>query len=115
MTEDFPYMDEDSPVAHEFDMDEIASLKKLWNDDLENASLDGLAGEDVLALIHELTARRLVENLRDPMRATPGILQAARGFLRDNEVSGLDIPGSANDALKKALSELVPFKTGTNS
>jgi hypothetical protein len=91
------------------------AIKKLWDDIKETADISGLESDEVMALIHELTARRLVEALRDPMRATPGVLQAARGFLRDNEISGLDIPGTAQEELRKAIQERAPFRlTGTD-
>lgn len=88
---------------------------KLWNDQIETSDISGLTSEELMALVHELTARRLVEALRIPERATPGVLQAARGFLRDNDVTGLDLPGTAQVALQQEIAKRAPFKlTGSD-
>ncbi len=92
--------------------------EKLWDDAIETGDVSGLTAEEVDALIHTLTARRLIEALRSPdLGRTPGILSNARGFLRDNDVTGLDIPGSAQAELRKELEARAPFKpklTGTD-
>jgi len=90
---------------------------KLWDDAIENADVSGLSPDEQLALVHELTTRRLVEALRDSKTGRSyGILTAARGFLRDNEVTGLDLPGTAHAELRKAIAARAPFKlTGTDS
>ncbi len=90
---------------------------KQWDDAIENVSVDGLSADEYSNLVYTLTARRLVESLRDPERGgQPGILQAALRFLKDNEVTGLDIPGSASDAIRKELAAHAPFPrlTGTD-
>lgn len=94
-----------------------APATKLWDDEIEQADIAGLGAQELEALIHTLTARRLVEALRDPDQGRSyGILTAARGFLRDNEITGLTIPGSAQAALRQELSKRAPFKlTGTNT
>lgn len=87
--------------------------QKEFDDEIEHADISGLTGAELESLLHELTARRLVEAMR---RADPGagMIQAARGFLRDNEITGLDIPGSAQVELRKRLNKDAPFKlTGT--
>jgi hypothetical protein len=89
---------------------------KQWDDELENADISGLSAQELEALIHELTARRLVEALRsEDLGHRYGTIANARGFLKDNEVTGLDVPGSAQAELKKRLAEQAPFKmTGTD-
>ena len=97
-------------------MDEI---KKEWNDAIENDPIDGLTGEELGILIHELTARRLIEALRDnTLGRSHSTLINARGFLKDNSVTGLDIPGSAQEQLRKELAARAPFQpklTGTDT
>lgn len=78
-------------------------------DEVENAPIDGADVETLHGVIHELTARRLVDALRDPEQCTPGMIREARGFLKDNDVSGLPIPGSAHDELRKRYAEQVRF------
>lgn len=93
--------------------DDEATPQKEFDDEIEHADIGGLSGAELESLLHELTARRLVEAMRrdDP---GAGMIQAARGFLRDNEITGLDIPGSAQAELRKRLNKNAPFKlTGT--
>lgn len=83
-------------------------IEKEFDDEIESSDISGLSGIELETLLHELTARRLVEAMR---RGDPGagMIQAARGFLRDNEVSGLDVPGTASAALRAELKNRVPF------
>lgn len=88
-------------------------VEKEFDDEIESSDISGLTGVELEKLLHELTARRLVEALRRPEPGA-GMIQAARGFLRDNEVTGLDIPGFAQTELRKRLNKNAPFKlTGT--
>lgn len=91
-------------------------FEKLWDDALETIDIDGLDANDLDNLVHTLVARRLVEQLRDPIRCTPGLLQCALRFLKDNDITSIPIPGSAHEMLKKKLGGL-PFEprlTGTD-
>lgn len=82
--------------------------EKEFDDGIESDDISGLTGVELESLLHELTARRLVEALRRPEPGA-GMIQAARGFLRDNEVSGLDIPGTASTTLREELKKRAPF------
>lgn len=96
--------------------DQMEVVEKLWDDELETADITGLSAEELEQLIHTLTARRLVEALRNPVLGrTHSTLSNARGFLKDNEVTGLDIPGSSQENLRKALALKVPFPKMTGS
>ena len=88
---------------------EEEEIQKEFDDEVENDDIAGLTATELEKLLHELTARRLVEAMR---RGDPGagMIQAARGFLRDNEVTGLDVPGSAQNELRKHLNNDAPFK-----
>lgn len=89
--------------------DELNSQpEKEFDDEIETSDISGLRAAELEKLLHELTARRLVEAMR---RGDPGagMIQAARGFLRDNEITGLDVPGSAQAALRKKLNKDAPF------
>jgi len=83
-------------------------IEKKFHDALEDSDISGLDATQLESLLHELTARRLVEAMR---RGDPGagMIQAARGFLRDNNISGLPIPGTAVDELQKHLNKNAPF------
>lgn len=91
--------------------------------DAETVPIDGMTADQLNALIHELTAKRLIEALRCQIAdeegnlwhmVPAGIFQAALRFLVDNKVTGLSIPGSAVDAVKEAYKAKAPFKlTGT--
>ena len=90
-------------------------VEKEFDDEIESEDISGLDGVELEKLLHELTARRLVEAMRRPEPGA-GMIQAARGFLRDNEVSGLDIPGTASTTLREELKKRAPFlklTTGT--
>ena len=104
-------------MAHdEFDdlMDDL--VEKIWDDELENVDPDGLNAEELDNLVHTLSARRLVEHLRQPS-VSAGILQCALRFLHDNDITSLPVPGSASQMLRDKLGEMLPFKpklTGTD-
>lgn len=87
-----------------------ASYVKAWNDDIETAPLEGMTAEELDTLVHTLAVRRMVEALRDPERCTPGLFQAALRFLKDNDIQGLPMPGSAQELLKQRMGGKLPFK-----
>ncbi len=62
-------------------------------------------------LIHNLTAEKMIEALQHPELGTsPGVLQAALRYLKDNGVEALPTPGSKI----QELSDSLPFRrTGT--
>lgn len=89
------------------------SNEKMWDDEAENADPGGMTSDDLDNLVHTLTARRLVEALQQP-NPTPGMLQAALRFLKDNNIVGLPVPGTAARELQDRLGDSLPFKyTGT--
>ncbi len=63
-------------------------------------------------LIDDLVAQRLIDALKNPDEATPGMIQCALRYLSDNVKEGAVIePGSAVDQILDNL----PFKmTGTD-
>lgn len=91
-------------------------VEKLWDDAMETCSAAGLQGDDLDHMVHTLTARRLVEHLQQP-GVSPGVLQCALRFLKDNDISGVAVPGSASAALIEKMAERLPFNpkiTGTD-
>ncbi len=85
-------------------------------DEVETCEIDGATSDELDNLVHTLLTRRLVMILRDP-NCTAGDIQAGLRFLKDNGIQALDVPGSATEALKKAVAARVPFKpklTGTD-
>ena len=100
------------PERPEFSEPEVA---KMWDDAMETCSAAGLSGEELDHMVHTLTARRLVEHLQSP-GVSPGVLQCALRFLKDNDITSLPVPGSAHDALRQKMAERLPFTpklTGT--
>jgi hypothetical protein len=91
-------------------------FEKLFADELETCDPAGLNAAELDNLVHTLTARRLVEALQHPETATPGLIQCALRFLKDNDITSLPVPGSAHETLRKKLGSL-PFEpklTGTD-
>jgi hypothetical protein len=82
--------------------------EEVIGDAIETARIDGLNPDQLEKLVHTLLARRIVEALRQP-EPSPGIMQVARGFLRDNDVSALPIPDSAQAQLQEMYGEDAPF------
>lgn len=102
-------------MSHEFEdladtddgMEDVPA--KEFDDELEHADISGLSAVELEQLLHELSARRLVEAMRQA-GPSPGTINAALRFLKDNEITGLDIPGSAQEALRDAMNKKAPFK-----
>ena len=91
-------------------------IEKMWDDAMESCKADGLTGEELDHMVHTLTARRLVEHLQQP-GVSPGVLQCALRFLKDNDISSLAVPGSAAAELKEKMKDRLPFQpklTGTD-
>ncbi len=90
--------------------EEFADLiEKAWDDALEGCDPAGLSAEELDSMVHTLTARRLVEHLQQP-GVSPGVLQCALRFLKDNDITALPVPGSAQEMLRKKLGDNFPFK-----
>ena len=79
---------------------------------MDKLKAEGLSAEELDNLVHHLTAIRLVERLHDP-DCTAGDLQVACRFLKDNDITALAVPKSAQEMLRKKLGPNFPFKTGT--
>jgi len=72
-----------------------------------------MSSEELDDLIYTLTARRLVEALSEP-DVSPGMLQAALRFMKDNGIAGIPIGGTAAAELRERLGDSLPFRqTGT--
>jgi hypothetical protein len=75
-----------------------------------DAKLSGMSAQELNELVHRLVSIRLIEKLMVPEECTPGLLQAGLRFLVDNDVTGLDIPEAAGEAIRKSLKDKLPFK-----
>lgn len=100
------------------DFDDIVP-DKLWDDIYETSAVDGLSAEQLDDFVHTLLSRRLVEALQSGHGSTipAGTFNAGLRFLKDNDITSLAVPGSAHEALKKKMSEKLPFTpkiTGTD-
>lgn len=64
------------------------------------------ASDDVLSLIHTITAQRLLDRLNDPAPLTPAEINAISKFLKDNEITASIEPGTPHANLTKAFDQL---------
>ena len=92
-------------------------LPKMWDDAYETCDPSGLESEELDHMVHTLTARRLVEAMQSGHGSTisGGTFQAALRFLKDNAITGHAVPGSPQEALRKAMEKRAPFRlTGSD-
>lgn len=76
----------------------------------ETCQTDKLDATQLNSMVHILTARRLIEALRNPeVCMSPATLQAAMRFLQDNDVTGKNVPDSLKN-LKNDYAAKAPFK-----
>lgn len=64
-------------------------------------------------LISQLNARlieRLLDDLQDDTKSTPGLYQVIRGVVNDNREALDDIPSTSLDTLESAMKAKMPFK-----
>lgn len=61
-------------------------------------------------LLNELLISKLIEDLNDPNKCTPGLYQAARGIVNDNRDKLDEIPVNELDTLESRLMSKAPFK-----
>tara|TARA_A100001515_G_scaffold107695_1_gene88539 strand:+ start:71 stop:286 length:216 start_codon:yes stop_codon:yes gene_type:complete len=62
--------------------------------------------------LQEALFDRLIEDLDDPLKCTPGLYQVVRGVINDNKKDLDSIPNGVMEELQEKLSESVPFKFG---
>ena len=62
--------------------------------------------------LQEALFDRLIEDLYDPLKCTPGLYQVVRGVINDNKKDLDSIPNGVMEELQEKLSEVVPFKFG---
>jgi len=61
-------------------------------------------------LLNQLLISKLIEDLNDPNKCTPGLYQAARGIINDNRDKLDEIPTDSLDSLESRLVSKAPFK-----
>jgi len=61
-------------------------------------------------LLNHLLISKLIEDLNDPNKCTPGLYQAARGIVNDNRDKLDEIPTDSLDSLESRLISKAPFK-----
>ena len=64
-------------------------------------------------LISQLNARlieRLLDDLQDDTKSTPGLYQVIRGVVNDNREALDGIPSNSLDTLESAMKAKMPFK-----
>lgn len=61
-------------------------------------------------LLNQLLISKLIEDLNDPNKCTPGLYQAARGIVNDNRDKLDEIPTNSLDSLESRLIAKAPFK-----
>lgn len=106
-----------SSNGNDLDLESLVGSDPMLPPPKQKVKIEGMSAADLEALVHKLTATRLVELLQenDPTVVTPQLLQAAMRFLADNKVTGLDIPGAAGEKVRTDYAGKAPFKlTGTD-
>ena len=63
-----------------------------------------------IAILNALLIDRLIEDLSDPRKCTPGLYQAVRGIITDNRDKLDDIPESLVQELETKMLSKAPFK-----
>lgn len=61
-------------------------------------------------LLNELLLSKLIEDLNDPDKCTPGLYVAVRGIINDNRDKLNEIPTDSLDSLESRLASKAPFK-----
>ncbi len=66
--------------------------------------------KEKLKQLQELLIDRLIDDLQNPEKQTPGLYTVVRGILTDHKEKVGAIPSEAIEAVEAAMAEKVPFK-----
>ena len=66
--------------------------------------------KELINLLNQRLVERLLDDLKDDTRSTPGLYQVVRGVVNDNREALDGIPSSTLDTLEESMKARMPFK-----
>ncbi len=65
---------------------------------------------ELINLLNQRLVERLLDDLKDDTKSTPGLYQVVRGVVNDNREALDGIPSSTLDTLEESMKARMPFK-----
>jgi hypothetical protein len=69
--------------------------------------------KELINLLNNSLITRLLDDLKDDTRSTPGLYQVVRGVINDNREALDGIPSAGLDSLESTMKAKMPFKFKT--
>lgn len=66
--------------------------------------------KELINILNQRLVERLLEDLKDDTKSTPGLYQVVRGVVNDNREALDGIPSSTLDTLEESMKSRMPFK-----
>lgn len=66
--------------------------------------------KELINLLNQRLVERLLDDLKDDTRSTPGLYQVVRGVVNDNRELLDGLPSSTLDTIEDAMKARMPFK-----
>ncbi len=66
--------------------------------------------KELINLLNQRLIERLLDDLKDDTKSTPGLYQVVRGIVNDNREALDGIPSSSLDTLENTMKAKMPFK-----
>jgi len=66
--------------------------------------------KELINILNQRLVERLLDDLKDDTRSTPGLYQVVRGVVNDNRELLDGLPSSTLDTLEDAMKARMPFK-----
>lgn len=66
--------------------------------------------KELINLLNQRLIERLLDDLKDDTKSTPGLYQVVRGVVNDNREALDGIPSSTLDTLEESMKARMPFK-----
>jgi hypothetical protein len=66
--------------------------------------------KELINLLNQRLVERLLDDLKDDTKSTPGLYQVVRGVVNDNREALDGIPSSTLDTLEDSMKARMPFK-----
>ncbi len=66
--------------------------------------------KELINLLNQRLVERLLDDLKDDTKSTPGLYQVVRGVVNDNREALDGIPSSTLDTLEESMKARMPFK-----
>ena len=66
--------------------------------------------KELINLLNQRLVERLLDDLKDDTKSTPGLYQVVRGVVNDNREALDGIPSSTLDTIEESMKARMPFK-----